>query len=60
MLDETDKQWISEQLERIETRLLTEFHKWAEPVETRIRSHAAAIRAQEVLTGIKERIRCSS
>ncbi|MGO9255098.1 MAG: hypothetical protein ACLQU1_02170 [Bryobacteraceae bacterium] len=45
MLTEEDKRWISEQLERVETKLLTEFHKWASPVELRVRSHAAALRA---------------
>ena len=44
LIDE-DKQWITAQLKRIETALLTEFHKWASPVEMRVRSHAAAIRA---------------
>jgi hypothetical protein len=34
-LTEDDKQWIKEQLERVETTLLTEFHKWASPVEMR-------------------------
>ena len=32
-------------IERTETALLTEFHKWASPVETRQRTHAAALRA---------------
>ena len=45
MLTDQDKQWITQQLEKIETTLLTEFHKWASPVEMRQRSHAAAIRA---------------
>lgn len=45
MLTEEDKQWISQRLEKVETSLLTEFHKWASPVELRQRSHAAAIRA---------------
>ncbi len=45
VLSEEDKQWIREQLEKIETTLLTEFHKWASPVEMRQRSHAAALRA---------------
>jgi hypothetical protein len=40
-----DKHWISERLEKVETNLLTEFHKWASPVELRQRSHAAALRA---------------
>jgi hypothetical protein len=47
-LTDEDKQWISEQLERVETSLLTEFHKWASPVEARQRSHSAAIRALDV------------
>jgi hypothetical protein len=28
-------------LERVETALLTEFHKWASPAEMRARTHAA-------------------
>jgi len=45
VLTDEDKQWITEQLEKVETTLLTEFHKWASPVELRQRSHAAALRA---------------
>ena len=45
VLTDEDKQWISERLEKVETTLLTEFHKWASPVELRQKSHAAAIRA---------------
>ena len=45
MLTDEDKQWITAQLEKVETTLLTEFHKRASPVEMRQRSHAAAIRA---------------
>jgi hypothetical protein len=45
MLTDEDKQWISERLEKVETTLLTEFHKWASPVELRQKSHAAALRA---------------
>jgi hypothetical protein len=45
MLTEDDKQWISHRLEKVETTLLTESHKWASPVELRQRSHAAALRA---------------
>jgi hypothetical protein len=30
-------------LERIETALLTEFHKWASPAEARARTRAAAL-----------------
>ncbi len=45
VLTEEDKQWISGRLEKVETTLLTEFHKWASPVELRQKSHAAALRA---------------
>jgi hypothetical protein len=45
---------VSQECEKVETKLLTEFHKWASPVEMRIRSHAAVMRAldleQEALT----------
>jgi hypothetical protein len=55
-LTDEDRRWISEQLdrvktefseklERVETNLLTEFHKWASPFEARQRSHSAALRA---------------
>ena len=43
VLTEEDKQWISQRLEKVETTLLTEFHKWASRVELRQKSHAAAI-----------------
>jgi hypothetical protein len=45
VLIEEDKRWISQRLEKVETTLLTEFHKWASPLELRQKSHAAAIRA---------------
>ena len=53
-LDEQDKRWIIEQLERfatkeqlgkVETNLLTAFQQWASPMETRMRTHAAPIKA---------------
>jgi len=47
-LTEGDRRWIRTELERVETTLLTEFHKWASPVEVRQRSHSAAIRALDV------------
>jgi hypothetical protein len=47
VLTKEDKHWISERLEKVETTLLTEFHKWASPVELRQKSHAAAIRAPD-------------
>ena len=36
---------LNARIEQVETSLLTAFHKWASPVEMRVRSHAAAIRA---------------
>ena len=48
MLTDDDKQWIRGQLEKVETTLLTEFHKWASPVELGQKSHAAARRALDI------------
>jgi hypothetical protein len=44
-LTDEDKTWILAQLERVESTLLTEFHKWSSPVDMRLRSHSAALRA---------------
>ena len=69
MLTDEDKQWIlehlgkleerfEERLEKVETTLLTEFHKWASPLEMRLRSHAAAIRAlDEEVESIADRLK---
>jgi hypothetical protein len=35
MLTDEDKQWIQGRLEKAETTLLSEFQKWASPVELR-------------------------
>jgi len=57
-LTEEDKHWIREELERVETSLLTEFHKWASPMETRQRSHSAALRALDVeMEAIADRVK---
>jgi len=48
MLTDDDKHWITDQLERVETRLVSEFHRWTSPVELRVRSHSAALRAMDV------------
>ena len=67
-LDESDKQWIQnailqseermrEHVERIETKLLTEFHKWASPNTKRLNSHTSDIAAlYEELQTMRERI----
>ena len=41
----TAERRLNARIEQVETSLLTAFHKWASPVEMRVRSHAAAIRA---------------
>jgi len=57
-LSDDDKQWITAQLERVETSLLTEFHKWASPIDARLRSHSAALRALDVeMEAISDRLR---
>jgi len=63
MLTDDDKKWIAAEIstqiaaseermgarmERIETALLTEFHKWASPVVTRLRSHSDAMRTLDL------------
>jgi hypothetical protein len=56
-LTDEDKQWISAQLERVEAALLTEFHKWSSPVEMRVRSHSAALRAIDLeLESVADRV----
>jgi len=47
VLSEEEKQWINQRLENLETTWLTECHKWASPVESRQRSHAAVPRARD-------------
>jgi hypothetical protein len=49
---DADRRWITElldeRLERVETKLLTAFHQWASPMEARLRTHAAALRAMDL------------
>ena len=53
-----DKQWVTEllvgRLEKLETRLLTEFHKFAEANDLRVRSHGQAIHALELEMNVLE------
>ena len=57
-LTDEDKRWIEERLERVETNLLTAFHKWASPLEMRQRSHSAALRALDVeVEGHEDRLK---
>ena len=39
---------LDARIERVETNLLTEFHKWASPTDMRIRSHSATLRALDL------------
>jgi hypothetical protein len=73
MLTDEDKHWISEQiseqllasevrmaerLERVETKLLTEFHKWASPVEMRQRSNSYALSAIDLeVEALRDRVK---
>ena len=44
-------------LERVETALLTEFHKWASPSEARARTHTATLRAIDLeMEALSERV----
>lgn len=72
-LTDEDKKWIRDQIrehasaseerlrhaiERVETALLTEFHKWASPTEARLRSHSAVMRALDMeVERLDERVR---
>jgi hypothetical protein len=47
-LTDDDKRWISEQLERVETKLLTEFHRWASPNEARQRRYSTELHEFEM------------
>ena len=42
------KGYVNDRCEGVETKLLTEFHKWASPQEARQRTHAATLRALDL------------
>ena len=57
-LTDDDKKWILDQLERVETNLLTAFPQWASPREARLRMHSAALRAVDLeIEGLYERVK---
>jgi hypothetical protein len=57
MLTPEDKQWIDDRLEQLETMMLTEFHKWAQPVVGRLRSHTEAMRTLDLeLEALQSRV----
>ena len=58
-LTDEDKSWIANSIresearltaaiDKVETSLLTEFHKWASPMEMRARSHSLAVGALDL------------
>jgi methyl-accepting chemotaxis protein len=48
---------VNARVEQVETRLLTEFHNWASPVEMRLRTHTATLRAIDLeLEGVADRV----
>jgi len=48
---------FTQQLETLETKLLTAFHDWASPTEQRLRSHSAVMRALDLeLETLQERV----
>jgi hypothetical protein len=44
-MEERLKGYVNERCEQVETKLLTEFHRWASPAEARSRTISAALRA---------------
>ena len=68
-LTDEDKRWIlehlqhletrvNERMERVETTLLTEFHKWASPAEARNRTISAALRALDLeMEALSDRVK---
>jgi len=58
VLNDEDKQWILEKLEKVETTLLTEFHKWPSPFEARQRSHTGELYAlQTEIQSLSDRLK---
>lgn len=56
-LTDEDKRWIGEQLERVETRLLSAFHGWARTMEIRVRTTSSSVAGfEERLALAEERI----
>lgn len=48
---------LEAKIEKVETSLLTEFHKWASPHEARLRTHAATLRAIDLeMEALSERV----
>ncbi|HLK69593.1 MAG TPA: hypothetical protein VKU19_39460 [Bryobacteraceae bacterium] len=56
-LTDEDKQWITERLEAVETKILTAFHKFAEITTARQRSHTEALQVCDLeIEALKHRV----
>jgi hypothetical protein len=52
------KEYVNERCEQVETKLLTEFHKWPSPAEARNRTISAALRAIDLeMESIDDRVK---
>ncbi len=52
------KAYVDQRCERVETSLLTEFQKWASPVEMRLRSHTVVLRTLDMdLEALADRVK---
>jgi hypothetical protein len=57
-MEERLKGYVNERCELVETKLLTEFHKWASPAEARQRTISAALRAIDLeMESIDDRVK---
>ncbi|MCX6627741.1 MAG: hypothetical protein NTW28_08945 [Candidatus Solibacter sp.] len=57
-MEERLKGYVNERCEQVETKLLTEFHRWASPAEARSRTISAALRAIDVeMEAIDDRVK---
>lgn len=49
---------LKAEIERVETNLLTAFHKWASPMEMRLRSHSAMMRVLDMeIESLQDRVK---
>jgi hypothetical protein len=57
-MEERIVSYVNERSEQVETKLLTEFHKWASPAEARNRTISAALRAIDLeMESIADRVK---
>ena len=57
-MEERILSYVNERSEQVETKLLTEFHKWASPAEARSRTISAALRAIDLeMESIDDRVK---